>query len=983
MKRSKALLAYLLLAAPLLADQPVMRLFTIDDGLPRNWITRIRRDSQGRLWFCTVEGLSLYDGQQFANYGVKDGLPHRMVDDILEAGGGYYWLATGAGLTRFRPRAIQGPVFEPVSVQGGFRASESAVLLRSRANEIWFGTDEGLYLLRNGPRPEAVAVDLSPAMKGIRALAEGPDGSLWVGTEKNLARRRPDGTISSWYGESGRDPFIRALLIDRDGTLWAGGLGLYTLDSRQASPQLRRYPTVHFLADIQSLYQDSQGRIWIGSFGVMRVQAADSHAGALRVQSFDRNSPLGSQYAFAFSEDSAGNLWIALGALGAARVLKPGFSQFDEADGLESKTVQSVFETHEGALLAVSGARHTLNQFDGSRFTPIQPPAPGIGAFGWGEDRIVLEDRRGEWWLATGVGLLRYPKVARPSDLVHTSPKAIYRRDDGLPDTAITRLFEDSRGDIWIGTGSGVARFRAGAGTLEDLSPAFRAALGHDPVPHSFAEDRGGAVWAGFYHGGLVRYRDGRAEAIRQGLPAGSINSLLIDHTGQLWIASSQQGLARVDRPADPAPAIRRFTEADGVRGQHLFSLAEDHTGRIYIAGGNGVDRLNPASGFAYHFAATGGLPEGETHRLFADRQGQIWFASDFGLARYVPEPDATVPPAAPSIHEVRVSGVSTLVSDEGESQIGLLRLPAGRDSIEITYGSVDFTVGNNLRYRYRLAPGQSEWHAPTTGRTVQYAGVGPGSYRFEVQAVGPTGLPSAGVASVAFRIAPPFWRTWWFAALAGSSIGSLVLSAHLYRVKYLLAVERMRTHLAADLHDDLGAGLTEIAILSEVAKQQNSTQSLQDVAERARELRSAMGDIVWSVDPECDSLEGLIRRLRQTAFTLVGHESLEFLTPPDEETARIPLRPDCRRHLLLLFKEVLTNVARHSHATRVRVEVGLSPGMLAVDLVDDGRGFDAAGAHSGKGLKNMALRAEAVRGALQVDSLPGKGTRVRVRMPL
>jgi signal transduction histidine kinase len=122
---------------------------------------------------------------------------------------------------------------------------------------------------------------------------------------------------------------------------------------------------------------------------------------------------------------------------------------------------------------------------------------------------------------------------------------------------------------------------------------------------------------------------------------------------------------------------------------------------------------------------------------------------------------------------------------------------------------------------------------------------------------------------------------------------------------------------------------------------------------------------------------------LRQTAYTLVGHESLEFLTPPDAETARIPLRPDCRRHLLLLFKEVLTNVARHSHATRVRVEVGLSPSMLALDVVDDGGGFDAAVTPSGNGLKNMALRAEAVRGTLHIDSLPGKGTRVRMCMPL
>jgi ligand-binding sensor domain-containing protein/signal transduction histidine kinase len=983
--RSKTILgAFWLLAAPLLADQPIMRLFTTDDGLARNWITHIRRDSHGRLWFCTVEGLSLYDGQSFANYGVKDGLPHRMVYDILEAGGGYYWLATGAGLTRFRPRTAKGPAFEPVPASNKLQALESAELLRTRAGEIWYGTDKGLYLLRSGPRPEAIAVDIGPAGAPIKAMAEGPDGSLWLAMAKSIARRRPDGSISFLKVDYGLNPSVRALLIDRDGILWAGGLGLYTLDSRQASPVLRpyRYPTARSMGGIQSLYQDSQGRIWIGGSGVVRGEARGPHAPDLRLQYFDRNSPLGSQYAFAFCEDSAGNLWIALGALGAARVLKPGFSQFNEADGLESKIVQSVFETRQGALLAVSGARHTLNQFDGSRFTPIQPLAPRINSFGWGEDKVELEDRRGEWWVATGMGLLHYPKVARPADLGHTPPKAVYLRADGLPDDGVTRLFEDSRGDIWVGTGSGVARFRAETGALENLTAPFQAALGHEPIPHSFAEDRNGGLWAGFYEDGLVRYRGGRAEKIR-GAPAGSINGLLVDHAGRLWVASSQQGLARIDDPTDPVPAIRRFTEADGVRGQHLFALAEDRTGRIYIAGGYGVDRLDPTTGFAFHFAANGGLPEGETHRLFCDRQGDIWFASDFGLSRYVPEPDSTVSPAVPSIHEFRVSGVTALQSEEGESQVAVPRIPAGKDSIEITYGSVDFAVGNNLRYRYRLWPAEYEWRAPTAARTVLYAGINPGSYRFDVQAVGPTGLPSAGMASAAFRIAPPFWKTWWFAAFAGLSIAALVLAAHLYRVQHLLSVERIRVHLAADLHDNLGAGLTEIAILTEVAKQQKNTHSLEDVANRARELRSAMGDIVWSVDPECDDLDGLIRRWRQTAFTLVGNESLEFLAPPDAETARVPLRPDCRRHLLLLFKEVLSNVARHSHAAHVRVEVGFSHDSLALDVVDDGSGFDPAQPHSGNGLKNMALRAEAVRAALQIESLPGKGTRVRVRAPL
>ena len=164
------------------------------------------------------------------------------------------------------------------------------------------------------------------------------------------------------------------------------------------------------------------------------------------------------------------------------------------------------------------------------------------------------------------------------------------------------------------------------------------------------------------------------------------------------------------------------------------------------------------------------------------------------------------------------------------------------------------------------------------------------------------SGLPSALTATVEFDIQGPFWSAGWFRTLAGAFLAALVFSVHRYRVRHLLALERVRAHLAADLHDDLGSGLAEFAILTEVAKQRGNSEELEVVAQRARELRSTMGDIVWSVDPEFDNLDGLIRRWRQTAFALLGDDRLEFVAPASEQTARIELTPQRRRHLLLLF---------------------------------------------------------------------------------
>ena len=543
------------------------------------------------------------------------------------------------------------------------------------------------------------------------------------------------------------------------------------------------------------------------------------------------------------------------------------------------------------------------------------------------------------------------------------------------------RLFEDSLGNIWIGTPSGVSRWSRASETIQDLSPGLQPLLGHAPGPHSFAEDSAGQIWIGFYAGGLVRLRAGRFESITDGLPAGAINGLLVDHKGRLWVASSQAGIARMDQPSAAEPRFRHYSDAEGLRSRHNFSLAEDRYGRIYIAGGQGVDRLDPVTDTVDHYPASS-LPPGETQRLHTDRQGAVWFGSNFGLSRYLPEANPAVAAPLPTIREIRVSGVPILTSDEGEVRVSHLSFPAGRNSIEIAYGSVDGAMGNIVSYRYRLRAVEREWRSPPSTRSAQYAGIGSGSYRFEVQAVESSGLPGSLAAMVEFDIQAPFWKAGWFLILMGAFLAALVFAAHLYRVHHLLALEHVRAHLAADLHDDLGSGLAEIAILTEVARQRGNVEELEVVAQRARELRSTMGDIVWSVDPEFDNLDGLIRRWRQTAFSLLGNDSLEFEAPASEQTARIGLKTERRRHLLLLFKEVVTNVARHAQGGSVRIKVWLSPAGLNLEVRDDGCGFVPESTHSGNGLKNIVKRADAMGASIRIDSQPGAGTEVNLTVP-
>jgi signal transduction histidine kinase len=240
--------------------------------------------------------------------------------------------------------------------------------------------------------------------------------------------------------------------------------------------------------------------------------------------------------------------------------------------------------------------------------------------------------------------------------------------------------------------------------------------------------------------------------------------------------------------------------------------------------------------------------------------------------------------------------------------------------------------------------------------------------------------------AAVDFTVLAPFWRRWWFLSTAGLLAALLGHALYSYRVRALLEVERVRTAIATDLHDDIGSSLSRIAILSEVARRENggarSGGRLAAIADISRELVDSMSDIVWAVNPTRDSMRDLGQRMRAIATEVFTAQEVElaFQGPRDEQ--RVPIGADLRRHTFLVFKEAVNNAASHSGCRRVEIALGLEDGWLTLTVADDGRGFERTEG-DGHGLVTMATRARAVGGELAVDSRPGQGTTVRLRAPL
>jgi signal transduction histidine kinase/ligand-binding sensor domain-containing protein len=1044
--RSVLSLALLLaIAGPhIRAERLPIKIYTTADGLAHNTINRIVKDSRGFLWFCTAGGLSRFDGYAFTNFGTEQGLPHSSVKDLLETRGGEYWLATDGGLVRFDPKGqpanrvvLANDATPPISMfavvvpdDQDLRARAITVLREGRDGTIWVGTTKGLFRLEYGNgRRSLRPVDIHlptefPEQRIIEDVLEDARGSLWIAAPSGLYRRWPDGSAARYTTRDGLpNDFVSDLLEDHAGQLWAGtrlaGFFRFSTDASHSAPVI----DLKFTYDDRSqyglptpwvfqLFETSDHRFLVATArGLVEFfPAADEHN---RFRSYAERNGLSYFDITALNEDLGGNLWLGTNTAGAMKLTRGGFSTYSKQDGIE--TVNTVFEDRAGQLCfrgSVLGDARTsvfegakldplsdqqpslyirLGCFDGQRFDWFKPAA--VTNFGWVQEQTILQTRNGEWWIGTEEGLYRFPPTDHLAELRTARPRAVYTTKDGLAGLQVFRLFEDSRGNVWISTTSaptvGLARWERLTEKVRDLSRSPGLSSLKDDLPLSIGEDPSGNIWIGFASG-LARYAQNSFKVFTEseGLPPGAIKDIHVDHSGRLWLASARGGFVRVDDVGAERPTFVSYTTAEGLSSNNTDVITEDANGRLYVGGGHGLDEFDPTTGRVKHFTTADGLAPGLFLAAFRDHNGALWFGMTSGLARLAPRLDqpAGLPPLL--ISGLRVSGVPQLVSALGEEAITLPDLVPSQNELQIDFVGLGFGPGEVLRYQYRLDGADTDWSALGEQRTVNYARLAPGRYTFLVRAVNSDGLVSPRPASVAFTILRPVWQRAWFLALAAIVVGLTVYALDRYRVARLLEMANMRTRIATDLHDDIGANLTRIALLSETAQRVRDQEpgpggSLSSIARIARESVASMSDIVWAINPARDSLRDLTRRMRQHAEEVFTLRDINLRFDAADSTDSLKLGVDVRRDLLLIFKEAVNNTARHSRCSAVEISLRADGSRLVLTVVDNGGGFDPSRESDGQGLTSMKRRADRLNGTFEITSVNGRGTTVMLAIPV
>jgi signal transduction histidine kinase len=334
-------------------------------------------------------------------------------------------------------------------------------------------------------------------------------------------------------------------------------------------------------------------------------------------------------------------------------------------------------------------------------------------------------------------------------------------------------------------------------------------------------------------------------------------------------------------------------------------------------------------------------------------------------------------------------------------SPLQTVTIPAGKENLEIRFASLNLASARRTLFSYELEGYQSKT-PPRKDRFARYPNLPHGNYRFRVEARNEDGIWNHTGASLEVIVLPHFWQEGWFrAAVAGGLLGIIIATVHFISTQKLhrqladlrqqQALERERARIARDIHDQVGASLTQLSLLGEMVQgdkdhPEEAEAHARQISQTARETARELDEIVWTVNPSNDTLDGLVNYICKNAQEYLGVAGLRYRLDVPAELPAEAISPEARHNVFLAAKEAVTNVVRHAHASEAWLRLRLTPGSFTLEIEDNGRGpggRNEKAAESRNGLRNMRKRMEDIGGEFFIGPGEQGGTVVRLTVPL
>jgi signal transduction histidine kinase/ligand-binding sensor domain-containing protein len=991
----------------------------VEQGLPENEIKALCQTSDGYLWVGTPSGLARFDGNRFVVFNQRNTqVLHEIRDDIRVLRTdreGRLWVGAQQGIARFdRGR------WEKVCQLDLDRTDRLRDFSMGADGTVWVGSRRGLLRVMDG-KPTSDGIPKVLREWEACAVLVTDDGAVWSSALIGTSRWMPGEDLTSLEWQSGHNNSIAGSFVQTpDGAVWSGSSGAL----RKIMPEgVRSYllPEGDFPASPLA-----PGMISIGRTG--ELYSVVGSQWALCTMTGDTLVPIADQDGIpvegvsCVQVDHEGAVWAGTRGNGLLRLAAKGIQAMGAeepyrlraaASALEGPTGEWWFGTASGLVQCGGGGALAVKFSD---WGALGAKTHGLGR---GNDGMV-------WASLLHRGVFKVSPALAPSA---SETNGLLMGSVGAEFGQVRTVVFGEMGTLWLGTTTN-GLIRLGA-SREPTRLGLAQDLGNRSV-RVLHRGRHGDLWVGMALAGLARLPDAeQAMASTQlerwtqenGLPGQSVWALHEDNQGKLWIGTDR-GLACL--VGDP---MRMVPIATAPLASPIHSIVEDDHGFMWVSSQRGLHRASRSELDAFlegrshqvawvSFSETDGMPNSSTagenqSAGFKARDGRLVFPTAGGLAIVDPSHrDLVLPPPSLVIEQVLADGKAVagndhpepavtakermqptpLVSPEAEHQMPFHLGPGRARDLRIRYTATSLTAPERLRFEYRLEGLETEWRPGGAERMAYYTNLKPGNYRFQVRAANHQGTWSEAPAEWAFRLEPAFHQTALFPltiALVGVAVaGGFTLWRLSWQRKVMLleqrvALDRERKRIARDMHDDLGAQLSTLALQLSGTSEATARTSA-DAQHKVRDVIRHLNSLIWAVEPGHESVEALTDFLGNFAQEYLGRAGLRTSLECSESSGmQASLSTEARRHVVAVVKEALRNVVRHAHATEVRLRFAVQETTLVVEIEDDGQGFDASRAPQDRGLGHMKERLSEVGGRCDVASVPGKGTRIRIAVGL
>jgi signal transduction histidine kinase/ligand-binding sensor domain-containing protein len=982
MQRKMTLLAYFFLCAGEIFSQQLPFInYTPVDGLVSNRVHSIYQDSKGRLYFLTYSGLSVYDGARFSNYGPAEGLTVDMVNDMLEITPDSLWIATNSNQFSC---LVKGKI-KPLKTADGFCPVINR-FFKSRKGKIYVASDEGLFVWQD---------------QKFRRLP-----FLYNGKEA--------GQFMLQIQEVG--DFLLVLInpgLSND----AGTLFLYDPGQQKILCAEKKFIT-------SAITTAPDGDIWLCSNkGVLMLKKETLQQGKIIDEDVPQAFfPIRDKKALFIKFNNLGQLWLSIYNEGLL-FIKPGTAPvlYNEASGLGSALISFIFQDKEGNSWFIPDGKGVQKLVSNNIEFADHPFEKGVIWDLYAQihsDSVWFYDEvKGQLILLTGETKKDFPLPGPPMNRTHLlangslvwlyNQKKVYQINVAPAGHAAeaTLLYQNSSietgngiidpyGNLILCAGSLLKVFLKNKTTSSYTLDYFVDQPSFDPDGHLWIATRSNKLQVFTLHPeDPLHYLQLQYDLSGQ-MHLNYPRSLVVDDSGRVWIGTRYEGLYCFHYSPNHLTLLQHLTRKEGLSDNFINYLNCDHHNDIWASSPAGLDKLETSlPPFIIKNITQSSHLFLSFKKVMTDRYGTAWALGESGNLLKVYAPAKNFGTFTPLLYIAQIKSGSMLFTDVDS----IHRFSYRQNNLNFSIALPSFYDEKQIKYSYLLiGSGNKGWSEPSGQADLNFVNLAPGQYTLKVRADFPESRYPSQLYSYSFVITPPWWQTWWFRLLAGLFISALIvfIVRNYYQRKLReqqsalekqQAVEKERTRIASDMHDDLGAGLSTLRFLGEKVKRNSFSEVTRLDADKiivhSNELVQKMNEIIWAMNEKNDTLEHLVFYTRSFAMEFCEEHQLQCQIQLPEDIPHLFISGEVRRNVFLTVKESLTNMVKHAEAGKVEINFTIDKN-LSVLIHDDGKGFsDKKGTSGGNGLRNMQARIESVGGSLMVSD--GKGITVEMHIPL